>query len=546
MKPAIEFRGIDKSFDGFFANKNLHFQVKQGSIHAIVGENGAGKSTAMKILYGTFEPDQGEVYLNGLLWGGRNRPWSSPSDAIRFGIGMVHQHFMLSGPYTALENIVLGSEPHGAGSGFLPRFLRPIDFQAARRKLEALILQYGLKVDLDAKIEDTSVGIQQRIEILKLLYRNANILILDEPTAVLTPQETEELFVHLRKLRDQGKTILIITHKLKEVMKLASRVTVFRRGKVAAEREIEQTSIEDLACLMVGRKVNLNAHPRQSVSPILSSVPSKPVLQVKNLNLFGRCSLKQVNFSVHSGEIVGIAGVEGNGQSELLDVLLHAKDYGLSSLASQGSASSGGIEILGHDTAPLSAWEIRSLGVGFIPEDRHREGLLLEKSVRDNFLLGLQRRPGFHQQGVICWGSLNQKLDQVLEEHDIRPRSKSTTVSHLSGGNQQKLIIARELEVSPQFLIAAQPTRGVDVGAIEAIHERLLAARDRGCGILLVSSELDELLALSDRILVLYEGQIRAEFQRSEVSEEKLGLYMGGSQVKSLKDHAATEAHENV
>ncbi|MEO5970771.1 MAG: ABC transporter ATP-binding protein [Bdellovibrionia bacterium] len=513
MNPIVEFRGICKSFHGVKANADLHLQVKKGTIHAIVGENGAGKSTAMKILYGTYQPDSGEIYLDGKLWGGRMKPWSSPSDAIHCGIGMVHQHFMLGAPQTALENILLGVEPSPSWSSWLPFFLRPIDYQAARIKLNQISAQYGMKVDLDAKIENTSVGVQQRIEILKLLYRDANILILDEPTAVLTQQETEELFTNLRKLCQQGKTILIITHKLKEVMNLASRVTVFRRGRVVAERDIGRTSVEELATLMVGRKVNLQG-----------AIPSQPklgelALEVKNLSLDGHCSLRNLDLHVHGGEILGIAGVEGNGQTELLQALLHPKDQSLK----------GSLRLLGQDVSHFTADRIRSLCVGVIPEDRHREGLLLKKSVQENFLLGLQRRPPFYNKGLISTKKLTHEVRRIIDEYDIRPKSADVAVSTLSGGNQQKLIIAREFEFPPRFLIAAQPTRGVDVGAIESIHRRLLDARQKGCGILLISSELDEILALSDRILVMYEGKIVAEFQRGQVTEQVLGLRMGGA-----------------
>lgn len=516
MNPAVEFRGLCKSFQGVSANADLHLQIKKGTIHAIVGENGAGKSTAMKILYGTYQPDGGEIYLDGKLWGGRMKPWSSPSDAIDYGIGMVHQHFMLGGPQTALENILLGVESSPAWSRWLPSFLRPIDYQAAREKLNRISVQYGMKVNLDAKIEDTSVGVQQRIEILKLLYRDANILILDEPTAVLTPQETEELFSNLRKLCQQGKTILIITHKLKEVLNLASRVTVFRRGRVVAEREIADTSVEDLAALMVGRKVNLQGEvPAQSKLGDLA-------LEVNGLNLEGHCRLQNINIQVRGGEILGIAGVEGNGQTELLQALLHPKDQGQ-------NIKKGSLRLFGEDVSHFSADQIRALCVGVIPEDRHREGLLLQKSVRENFLLGLQRRAPFYQKGLIATKTLKSEVRRIIDEYDIRPRSAEVPVSALSGGNQQKLIIAREFEFPPRFLIAAQPTRGVDVGAIESIHKRLLDARQKGCGILLISSSLDEILALSDRILVMYEGKIVAEFQRGQVTEQALGLRMGGA-----------------
>ncbi len=515
MTPAVEFRGLTKAFHGVRANEDISFKIQSGSIHAIIGENGAGKSTAMKVLYGTYQPDQGEVFINGELWGGRMKPWSSPFDAIHCGIGMVHQHFMLGGPYTVLDNILLGFEQTLSGWNWLPRAFRPMDRLSIRKKLIQLSEQYGLFVDWDAKVENLSVGIQQRIEILKLLFRNAQILILDEPTAVLTPHETIELFGHLKKLCHQGKTVILITHKLKEVMNLAHRVTVFRAGRVVGDREIQGTNIEELAALMVGRKVNLQADiPAQ---PLLKA----PVLELKGVHLRARRSLHEISLRVHGGEIVGISGVEGNGQSELLQLLLHPQKH--------THQMSGSIEYFGKDVANYSTHQIKALGVGFIPEDRHKEGLLLERPVSENFLLGLQRRKPLSNRGILSYKCLERVTQQVLEEYDIRPKSTQISMSTLSGGNQQKVIIAREFKYSPKLIIAAQPTRGVDVGAIEFIHKQILKARTRGAGILLVSSELDEILALSDRIIVMYEGKMVAEFLRGGVTEQILGLRMGGA-----------------
>jgi ABC-type uncharacterized transport system ATPase subunit len=517
MSLAVEFKGLTKTFNGIAANAGISFQVKRGSIHAIVGENGAGKSTAMKMLYGTYQPDFGDVYIHGKLWGGRNRAWSSPSEAIQCGIGMVHQHFMLAGPHTVLDNILLGVETAPKAWKYLPipKFLKAIDRTGARRKLEKISTQYGMAVDLRARVEKLSVGLQQRIEILKLLYREAGILILDEPTAVLTPQETAELFLNLKKLSAEGKTILIITHKLKEVISLADRVTVFRGGKVVGEREIKETNEEDLACLMVGRKVNL--HREAPPSPSLKA----PVLEIKDLRLDTPRKLKNLNLQVRGGEIVGISGVEGNGQSELLDLLLHPRHY--------EKLVSGSIRILGRDSLTRTAAEIKASGVGVIPEDRHREGLLLDRPVRESFLLGLQRRSPFYRKGLISEKSLDLAARRAIEEYDIRPKSADVRCGALSGGNQQKWIIAREFNRAPELLIAAQPTRGVDVGAIEFIHQKILDARSQGSGVLLVSSELDEILALSDRILVFYGGEIVGEFRRGEATEKMLGLRMGGA-----------------
>jgi simple sugar transport system ATP-binding protein len=515
MISAVEFRRLSKSFHGVHANVDISFQVKKGSIHAIIGENGAGKSTAMKMLYGTYQPDSGEIWINGKLWGNGGKPWSSPLDAIRSGIGMVHQHFMLSAPHTALDNILLGVETSHPAFAWLPKPLRPIAREGARQKLNQIADQFGLRVDWAAKIETLSVGIQQRIEILKLLYRDAEILILDEPTAVLTPQETVELFGQLKKLCQLGKTVIIITHKLKEVMNVADEVTVFRGGKVVGARKTSATSIEELADLMVGRKVNL-----QVELPPLPQL-KEPVLEVSNLNLPLRHGLKNLNFQIQSGEIVGISGVEGNGQSELLQLLLHPREF--------ASVMSGSVKILGKNTARMTTEEVKELGVGVIPDDRLRDGLLLERSVQENFLLGLQRRKPFSRRGIVSFKKLAQEVSRVIDEYDIRPPLSQAIAGRLSGGNQQKIVIAREFRYSPRFLIASQPTRGVDVGAIEFIHKRILKAREEGSGVLLISSELDEILALSDRILVLFDGKILAEFKRGEATEQALGLRMGGA-----------------
>lgn len=517
MKPlAVEFRGLNKSFHGLFANQDIDLKVVKGSIHAIIGENGAGKSTAMKILYGTYQPDAGEVWIHGRLWGNRGKPWGSSFDAIQSGIGMVHQHFMLGGPFTALDNLLLGVEPSLPQWRWLPSFLRPLDRRNARMRLEKLAEQYGLQVPLDRPVEELSVGVQQRVEILKLLYRDAEILILDEPTAVLTPQETQDLFTNLRRLAQQGKTVLIITHKLKEVMSLADRVTVFRAGKVVGEKEIQGTHVDDLATLMVGRQIQSGA---------FASSPFElkpPVLEISDLTvpLSPHRKLDHLNLSIQGGEIVGVCGVEGNGQADLLQLLLHPQDF--------SSVMEGEIRILGQDVRHYSANQVKALGVGVIPDDRLRDALLLDRPLHENFLLGLHRRSGFSRGGFISSKQLTHATQHALEEYDIRPRSMGAKSGSLSGGNQQKLVIAREFKTSPRFLIAAQPTRGVDIGAIEVIHKRIHRACVEGSGVLLISSELDEILKLSDRILVMYEGQFIAEFKRGEVDEKILGLRMGG------------------
>lgn len=527
--PAVELRGLSKRFGALQANSDISLRAERGSVHAIVGENGAGKSTAMKMLYGLYSPDQGEILVDGLAWGGK-RQWRTPRDAIACGIGMVHQHFMLAGPYTALENVVLGAEIPRAGWGWLPKFLRPIDYARARRRLEAMSEQYGLEVDWERPVEELPLGVQQRIEILKLLYRDARVLILDEPTAVLTPQETAALFENLRKLKAQGKTILIITHKLKEVMALADEVTVFRAGRVTGQVRASETTPSELAGLMVGRKVNLQvaAPPAPALGNAvleLSGVSLRPEHGTSGAGA-SLHQLSDVSFSVRSGEIVGIAGIEGNGQSELLQLLQHPDRF--------AKRASGGISVLGQKTlgeggatAPCGA--VRALSIGIVPEDRHREALLLSRTLRDNFLLGLHRRAPFARAGRIDSQALSGAVARALEEYDVRPRAPEAVAGRLSGGNQQKLVIARELERKPKVLIAAQPTRGVDVGAIEFIHRKIFGVRDEGAGVLLVSSELDEILTLSDRILVMYAGRIVAEFARGQATERALGLAMGGS-----------------
>lgn len=502
--PAVELRRLTKRFGALVANDEVDLRVQAGTIHGIIGENGAGKSTAMKMLFGLYRPDSGEVFIDG-----RPCSWSSPRDAMARGIGMVHQHFMLAAPYSALDNILLGAAP---------RRLGVVRRGRARERLKELEASYGLKVDWERPIEDLPVGMQQRIELLKLLYREARVLILDEPTAVLTPQEVTAFFENLKKLRDQGKTIILVTHKLKEVLSFTENVTVFRSGKVTGNFRTSDTSIQQLADLMVGRRVALR------VEASTAAPKTEPAIEAESLSLEGaqagrRHHLNQVSFSVKRGEIVGVAGVEGNGQSELLQAVLHPGD--------SSCRSSGRVKILGHDVTTWKASRIRDLGVAVIPEDRHHQGLVLDWPVRDNLLLGLQRRAEFCRAGFLSSASLERFARRSVEEYDVRPRDLNLKAGKLSGGNQQKLIAAREFERQPLVLIAAQPTRGVDVGAIEFIHAQILKARDRGAGVLLISSELDEILALADRILVMFEGRVTAEFARG-VSESELGLKMGG------------------
>jgi simple sugar transport system ATP-binding protein len=502
--PAVEFVKVSKRFGAVAANDELNLHIEGGGIHAIVGENGAGKSTAMKMLYGVYQPDSGEIRLDRVP-----RNWRSPADAIAAGIGMVHQHFMLAGPCTALENIVVGAEPTRCG------FLRLED---ALQRVRALAEQYGMPVDWPAPVETLPVGIQQRVEILKLLYRNARILILDEPTAVLTPQEAERLFENLGLLRAEGKTIILVTHKLKEALAVADRVTVMRAGRVIGERESSETDVAQLAELMLGRKVRLavSAQPAEPGGPVS--------LEVRALNLErkqGRgAQLSDISFSVKRGEIVGVAGVEGNGQTELVAALLRPAEL-------RGRLS-GGIWMLGREVSNWDAGRIRALGVAVIPGDRGAEGLLPEQSLEENFLVGHEGLPSFSHLGFLRRRNIRDAAARAFEEHKVWPRDPTLAAGRLSGGNQQKLIVARELDRPPGLLFACQPTRGVDVGAVESIRARIIKARDDGAGVLLVSSDLDEVLALSDRILVMFAGRIAGEFPGHRVSEIEIGVAMGG------------------
>lgn len=512
---AVELRGIAKTFGSVVANRNINLSVKKGSIHGIIGENGAGKSTAMKILYGQYRPDGGQIFIHG-----EARKWRSPQDAVEAGVGMVHQHFMLAGPYTVLDNIILGSEPKKiAPLGTLS----PLTRTAAAAKLHSIMSQYSLPVDLDAFIEDLPVGMQQRVEILKLLYRNANILILDEPTAVLTPLEIDALFTNLKKLAAEGKTILIITHKLGEVLAITETVTVFRAGEVTGNVRTAETSAQQLANLMVGRNVVLHveAPPQKELGA--------PVVEIKNVTLARTAKakpfLKDLDLTIRRGEIVGIAGVEGNGQSELIRLLTSPQKFLKSNVSQRLDAK---MSVLGFEGNGATTVKLRQSGLAVIPPDRHAQGLLLERNLKENYLLGQQHHKRFSRFGFIQTKNLAAEVERALKEFDVRPALPDAHVGGLSGGNQQKLIIAREFATPPAFLIAAEPTRGVDVGAIEFIHHRLFEARQNGTGILLISSELEEILTLSDRILVMYGGQFNAHFVRGQCDEKTLGVYMGG------------------
>lgn len=495
--PAIDLHGISKSFGAVQANRDIALTVQPGTIHGIIGENGAGKSTLMSILYGFYKADSGEIRING-----QRVDIRAPRDAIRAGIGMVFQHFKLVAPFTVLENVILGAED---GWRLRPSLAR------ARGELLGLARDYDLQVDPDARVGDLGVGMQQRVEILKALYRRADILILDEPTGVLTPAEADHLFRILRALRDQGKTVILITHKLREIMEVTDAVSVMRAGRMVATLPTAHTSPEALAELMVGRKVLL----RVDKAP---ARPGAPLLAARNLcarDGAGVERLRGIDLTLHAGEVLGIAGVAGNGQSELLAVLG-------GTMAATGSLTLAGTPL------PLTGEEARSrraAGLAHVPEDRHHEGLILEFAAWENLALG------YHRDGtglLMDNAALRQRTRQRIAEYDIRPPDPALPARGFSGGNQQKIVLAREMERAPQVLIVGQPTRGVDIGAIEFIHQRLIALRDAGAAILLVSVELDEILSLSDRILVMFDGRIMGERRPGQTSEQDLGLLMAG------------------
>jgi ABC-type uncharacterized transport system ATPase subunit len=500
--PVLELRGITKQFPGVLANDHIDFDLRRGEVHALLGENGAGKSTLMSILYGLYTADDGEIRMNG-----KPVTIGSPRDAIELGIGMVHQHFMLIPVMSVTENIVLAQEPKHAGV--------LLDYDAARERVRGLSKSFGLAVDPDARIEKITVGQQQRVEILKALYRGAEVLILDEPTAVLTPQEASELFEVIEQLKAQGKSIVFITHKLNEVLEVAERISVLRRGKLVETIPREGATEAGLARSMVGREVLLRVDkkPRQ---------PGDVLLHIEDLVVRddrGLDAVRGVSFDVRAGEIVGIAGVDGNGQSELIDAV-----------AGLRSVSSGQIVVGGEDLTSATARQALDAGVGHIPEDRHRRGLVLDFNLAENLALHDYGKEPFSRLGWVNPRRWFRWARGLLREFDVRGGGPATRGSSLSGGNQQKVVLAREISRDPAVLIAAQPTRGLDVGAIEFVHRRLVEQRDAGKAVLLVSLELEEVLSLSDRILALYEGEIVGEFP-PDVSEEEVGMAMiGGGQ----------------
>jgi len=502
MSPsAVELRAITKRFPGVVANDEVDLTVERGSVHALLGENGAGKTTLMNVLYGLYEPTAGTVVVDG-----EERTFDSPRDAIDAGVGMIHQHFMLVDPMTVTENITLGNEPRKFGG-------LSVDRERAREEVVELSERYGFDVDPDARVADVSVGVQQRVEILKALYRGADVLILDEPTAVLTPQEVEDLFAVLEELTEQGKTIIFITHKLGEAMTAADDITVLRDGENVGTVAADESTREELAELMVGREVLLDVErPPAEFGDTVLDVSDLAVTDDRAVR-----AVDDLSFSVREGEIFGIAGVDGNGQRELVEAIT-----GL--LAPE----SGTIRFEGEDVSDRSRRERIDAGMSYIPEDRQEQGLVMDYDLVGNAILGSQHAPPYARNGRIDWGEASDHAESVVSEYDVRPPETRTEAESLSGGNQQKFVVGRELERDPTLLVAAHPTRGVDVGSIEFIHERLLSLRSQGVAVLLVSSKLEEVQALSDRLAVVYEGEFVDTVDPDETTEEELGLLMAG------------------
>ena len=511
-KYIIEMINITKVFPGIVANDNITLRLKKGEIHALLGENGAGKSTLMSVLFGLYQPDGGEIRKNGQVVKINN-----PNDANDLGIGMVHQHFKLVEIFTVLENIILGVEP--SKMGFIQK-------KEAREKVLKLSEKYGLKIDPDARIEDITVGMQQRVEILKMLYRDNEILIFDEPTAVLTPQEINELLKIMRGFANEGKSILFITHKLNEIMAVADRCTVLRKGKLIGTVDVKDTTKEELSRMMVGRDVSFKVDKKDAE---LGDV----VLSVRNLSVPSKIhkkdAVRNVSFDVRRGEIVCIAGIDGNGQTELV-----------SAITGLEKASGGSIYLNGNDITKASIRKRSVEGISHIPEDRHKHGLVLDYKLEENLVLQRYWQPDFQNKGFIKFDAVRKYANKLIDKFDIRSGQGPITITRsMSGGNQQKAIIAREIDKKHDLLVAVQPTRGLDIGAIEYVHKQLVEARDTGAAVLLVSLELDEVMNVSDRILVMYEGEIVGELDPKKTNVQELGLYMSGAKrdlVKEIND----------
>jgi simple sugar transport system ATP-binding protein len=507
QKLVLEATGITKQFPGVLANDHINFDLRAGEVHALLGENGAGKSTLMNILYGLYKPDAGEIKVNGEVV-----VLTSPKNAIQRGIGMVHQHFMLIPVFSVTENIMLGAETdHRATPN--DSALAKLDRKEVSRKVAALSNQYGFAIDPEAIIGDLPVGVQQRVEIVKALYRNASILILDEPTAVLTPQEADDLFRIVRELTQRGVSVIFITHKLKEVLAIADRITVMRAGKVVGTAEPSTITEQQLATLMVGREVILTVDKEPAK-------PKEEVLKVEALKVRDQRDLETVrgvSFTVHAGEILGIAGVQGNGQTELAEALTGLR-----------GVESGKISLSDKDLTGKTPRAFTETGLAHIPEDRQKHGLVLSYTIADNMVLCDYYKPPFSQHGVIQQTYLDTNARKLIKEYDVRTPSPYVAAGKLSGGNQQKVIVARELSRPVKLVIANQPTRGLDVGSIEYIHSEIVVMRDRGVAVLLISAELDEIMSLSDRIAVMYHGEIVALVDAKKVTREQLGLWMAG------------------
>lgn len=507
MEYVIEMLGIRKEFGNFVANNNITLQLKKGEIHALLGENGAGKSTLMNVLFGLYQPEAGEIKVRG-----KSVKITDPNVANELGIGMVHQHFMLVENFTVTENIILGSEPTKFGV---------VNSKDAAKEIKALSERYHLDVDPHAKIEDISVGMQQRVEILKTLYRGAEILIFDEPTASLTPQEIDELMEILRLLIKEGKSIIIITHKLKEIMEVSDRVTIIRKGEGIGTVVTAETNPNQLAELMVGRQVSFKTVKKDPQ-------PKEVALNIENLYVTdyrGIDKVKGLNLQVRKGEIVGIAGIDGNGQSELIEAITGLR-----------SVKSGTITLNGQNITGLKPRKITQAGIGHIPQDRHKHGLVLDFPIGHNMVLQTYYQEPVSKKGVMNYKKVNEVARRIIEEFDVRTgQGEMTPARALSGGNQQKAIIGREVDRDPELLIAALPTRGLDVGAIEFIHQRLIDQRDKGKAVLLISFELDEVMNVSDRIAVIYDGMIMDTVLPKDTTEQELGLLMAGEQLQQSK-----------